>query len=208
MTSTVHTAPPAGAATAVVSERAEPKSARHLPGEASMWAFVIGDLVIFSVYFTIYMLYRIWNHQMFLESQQQLSQTLGLLNTLLLLTSSWFVALSVQLARAGEIARAARLIVGGSACGLAFVVVKAFEWSDKVGQDFVFTTNDFFMFYYMLTGVHLLHVFLGLGILLFMWRELGTAAQPRVAMLETGATYWHMVDLLWLIIYALVYLMR
>jgi nitric oxide reductase NorE protein len=208
MTNTVNAAPPLSSAPAVASRDVAQKPARHLPGDASIWAFVIGDLVIFLAYFIVYTLYRAWNHPAFLQSQEQLSQGLGLLNTLLLLTSSWFVALGAQAAKAGNFAQASRRVAAGGGCGLVFVLVKVFEWSDKISHGLVFTTNDFFMFYYMLTGVHLLHVFLGLGILVFVWRELKGTLRPRVAVLEAGATYWHMVDLLWIVIYALVYLMR
>jgi nitric oxide reductase NorE protein len=173
-----------------------------------MWVFVLGDLVIFSSYFIIFMIYRNQERELFLESQQNLSLTVGVLNTLVLLASSWFVARSVQLTRSGEHSRAMRLTVGGGLCGVAFMLIKAYEWSSKVAQGYTFPSNDFFMFYYMLTGVHLFHVALGLVFLGVAYFELRNPRQRRVSMVETGATYWHMVDLLWVVIFALVYVMR
>lgn len=184
------------------------KTAAHLPSNKDMWVFVLGDLVIFSTYFIIFMIYRHQERQLFLESQQHLSLNIGVVNTLVLLASSWFVAQSVQLTRTGDYDRAVRLTVGGGLCGVAFILLKAYEWSSKIGQGMTFPSNDFFMFYYMLTGVHLFHVALGLVFLGVVFRELRNPKLRRVSMVETGATYWHMVDLLWIVIFALLYVMR
>jgi nitric oxide reductase NorE protein len=173
-----------------------------------MWVFVLGDLVIFGSYFIIFMIYRNQERDLFLASQQHLSLDIGALNTLVLLASSWFVARSVQLTRAGDYARAMKLTVGGGICGVAFMLIKAFEWSSKIAHGYTFPSNDFFMFYYMLTGVHLFHVALGLVFLGVVFFELRNPRLRRVSMVETGATYWHMVDLLWVVIFALVYVMR
>jgi nitric oxide reductase NorE protein len=180
----------------------------HLPSNKDMWVFVLGDLVIFSTYFIIFMIYRHQQRQLFLESQQHLSLNIGVANTLALLASSWFVAQSVQLTRAGDCDRAVRLTVGGGLCGVVFILLKAYEWSSKIGKGLTFPSNDFFMFYYMLTGVHLFHVGLGLVFLGVVFRELRNPKLRRVSMVETGATYWHMVDLLWIVIFALLYVMR
>jgi nitric oxide reductase NorE protein len=187
---------------------ADTKSEAHLPANKDMWVFVLGDLVIFGSYFIIFMIYRNQERDLFLASQQHLSLNVGVLNTLLLLASSWFVARSVQLTRAGDYGRAMRLTVFGGLCGVAFILIKAYEWSSKIGHGFTFGSNDFFMFYYMLTGVHLFHVALGLVFLGVVYFELRNPKFRRVSMVETGATYWHMVDLLWVVIFALVYVMR
>jgi nitric oxide reductase NorE protein len=184
------------------------KSGGHLPSDKDMWVFVLGDLVIFSSYFIIFMIYRHQERQLFLESQQHLSLNIGVINTLVLLASSWFVAQSVQHTRAGEYERAVRLTIGGGLCGVAFIVTKAFEWTSKISHGHTFPSNNFFMFYYQLTGVHLFHVALGLVFLGVVYRELRNPKLRRVSMVETGATYWHMVDLLWIAIFALLYVMR
>ena len=180
----------------------------HLPSNKDMWVFVLGDLVIFSSYFIIFEIYRHQQRQLFLSAQQHLSLNIGVVNTLVLLASSWFVAQSVQLTRAGEYERAMRLTVGGGLCGVVFILLKAYEWSTKIGHGLTFGSNDFFMFYYMLTGVHLFHVALGLVFLGVVFFELRNPKLRRVSMVETGATYWHMVDLLWVVIFALMYVMR
>ena len=187
---------------------ADTKSETHLPANKDMWVFGLGDLVIFGSYFIIFMIYRNQERDLFLASQQHLSLNVGVLNTLVLVASSWFVARSVQLTRAGDYGRAMRLTVFGGLCGVAFILIKAYEWSSKIGHGFTFGSNEFFTFYYMLTVVHLFHVALGLVFLGVTYFELRNPKFRRVTMVETGATYWHMVDLIWVVIFALVYVMR
>jgi nitric oxide reductase NorE protein len=182
--------------------------AEHVPGQSSMWFFVIGDLWIFSAYFACYIYDRGQNQELFLQSQQQLNQGIGVINTVIMLTSSLFVAHAVQAARADRFTEASRLIGLGGACGLGFVVLKMVEWLPKIGAGITPGSNEFFMYYYMLTGLHLLHVLLGLVILAIVRKELHGASRSRAEIVETGATYWHMVDLLWIILFALIYLMR
>lgn len=180
----------------------------HLQGESSMWVFVLGDLVIFGAYFLIFMVARAREPDLFLESQQHLNQTIGVLNTLVLLASSWFIAKGVQAVRAGDHGRAMRLTCYGGLCGGVFLLVKVFEWASEISQGFTLSTNGFFAFYFMLTGVHLLHVVMGLIVVGVVLRELRDPALRRVSMVETGAVYWHMVDLLWIVVFALLYVMR
>jgi nitric oxide reductase NorE protein len=197
-----------GVGTPVMSAEPGGWAAAHLPGDGHMWLMVLGDLIIFGAYFIIFMIYRAIKAPEFLASQQHLNINIGVLNTLVLLASSWFIARSVQAARAEDPARALRLTYLGGLCGVVFIAIKAYEWSTKIGQGFTITRNDFFVFYYMLTGVHLFHVALGLLILGVMVRELRNPRRRRVVMVESGATYWHMVDLLWVVIFALLYVMR
>lgn len=180
----------------------------RVPGDNAIWVMVLGDLIIFGSFFLIFSVHRAMAPQEFLEAQQHLNLTIGVLNTLVLLTSSWFVARSVLAARGGNHAAAIRLTYAGGACGLLFIGIKAFEWSTKVAEGHTIVDNEFFSFYYMLTGVHLFHVLLGLLILGIVVRELGNPRKRRMMMVESSATYWHMVDLLWVVIFGLFYVMR
>ncbi|PRC48271.1 cytochrome C oxidase subunit III, partial [Mycobacterium sp. ITM-2017-0098] len=149
--------------------------------------------------------------QEFLDAQQHLNLNIGVLNTVVLLTSSWFVARSVVAARSGDIAAALRLTYLGGACGVLFIGIKAYEWSAKIAAGHVMggpPSDEFFNFYYMLTGVHLFHVSLGLLIMGIVVRELRNPRKRRMSMVESGAVYWHMVDLLWVVIFGLLYVMR
>jgi len=180
----------------------------HLPGDVHMWVMVLGDLMIFGAYFIMFMIFRALKPEEFLASQQHLNINIGVLNTLVLLASSWFIARSVQAARAADHTQALRLTYLGGLCGAAFIAIKAYEWSSKISQGYTISSNNFFMYYYMLTGVHVFHVVLGLLILGVCVRELRNPRRRRAFMVESGATYWHMVDLLWIVIFALLYVMR
>jgi nitric oxide reductase NorE protein len=197
-----------GSATGVDQSRRVADTRGHVPGEASMWFFVIGDLLIFAVYFVGYMYFRGQNHQLFLASQARLNVDIGAINTVVLLTSSLFVALGTAAARAGNIAAGLRGFWIGLAFGAAFPLLKMFEWIPEITAGLTPGTNLFFMYYYVMTGMHLCHVALGLVILCFVIRNLKTSPTPKISFIETGATYWHMVDVLWLVLFALLYLMR
>lgn len=190
------------------SRHREKRSTGYIPGESSMWFFVLGDLLIFGVYFVFYVFSREQNQALFLHGQQQLNQGIGVINTIALLTSSLFVALGTEAARAQMRTQALRLMGLAFAFGAAFPVIKMFEWIPKVSAGMTPGENLFFTYYYVMTGLHLCHVILGLIILTVVLVELRTADKPRIKLVETGAIYWHMVDLLWLMLLALLYLMR
>jgi len=177
----------------------------HLPGDGHMWVMVLGDLVIFAGYFVIFMIYRTMNPDEFLRAQQHLAINVGVLNTVILLSSSWFVARAVLATRAARYETAIRLVRAGGALGVAFMVVKSYEWFVKIRAGHT-NSEMFFSFYYVITGVHLVHVLIGLIVLGVLVRELRTRRRP--SMVESGAVYWHMVDLLWIVIFGLLYVMR
>ena len=182
----------------------------HLPGETGVWIFIIGDVLVFSLLFSVFVYDRSQEVALFVEQQQLLNQTLGLVNTLLLLTSSWFVALAVHGARTGQLSRARGCFVLAILGGIGFVVIKYFEWSEKIAAGLTIETNNFFMYYYLMTGIHLMHMVIGIGVLVFLWqsvRDTELDAQG-VGVLESGACYWHLVDILWIALFALLYLMR
>jgi nitric oxide reductase NorE protein len=181
----------------------------HVPGDKDVWVFVLGEMVIFSSYFFVYAcMDRSVNEPVFAQSRHHLNQPLALVNTLILLTSSLLVALSVQATRKRDHRVAARFVELGAGCGVLFLLLKGYEWYAKLSQGITLGTNAFFMHYYVMTGVHVLHVLIGLVFLAVLRLELRTRAQPRVSLVEVGATYWHMVDFLWFLIFALLYLMR
>ncbi|WP_216916565.1 cytochrome c oxidase subunit 3 family protein [Nocardia sp. ncl1] len=201
-------AEPPGAASAPIA---------HLPGDVHMWIMVLGDLLIFGAYFVIFMVHRAMEPEEFLAAQQHLDLNLGTLNTLVLLTSSWFVARSVHAARTLRRERAIRLTYAGAALGVLFIAIKAREWTAEISRGHTLVSDEFFSFYYVLTGVHLFHVALGLLILGVVVRELRIPDRQRIlrspdrrrmSMVESGAIYWHMVDLLWIVIFGLLYVMR
>ena len=185
-----------------------PAPALTIPGRLDIWIFVMIEVLIFSSYFVAYMLYRIWNPALYLQSQQQLSQHFGAANTIILLLSSWLIARAVQSAREARYETAQHQVYATMALGLAFVVSKLVEWSIKISDGYTLSTNGFFTFYYFLTGIHVVHVLLGFGFLGVMIYQLRSPVRRSMPTIEAGGIYWHMVDFLWVLIFALLYVMR
>jgi nitric oxide reductase NorE protein len=96
------------------------------------------------------------------------------------------------------------------ACGVGFSVVKVIEYAQKIRAGIVINSNDFYMYYYIFTGIHFLHVLIGLGVLAFMaaYASDGKFSPIKVGHMESGASFWHVVDLLWIALFALLYLLR
>jgi nitric oxide reductase NorE protein len=103
-----------------------------------------------------------------------------------------------------------RLLTAGAAVGAVFVIVKVFEYHEKVSAGITPATNDFYMYYFVMTGLHLAHVLLGLVVLVVLSRTTRATDPSRthIAFLEGGACFWHLVDLLWIVIFPLVFLVR
>jgi nitric oxide reductase NorE protein len=184
------------------------ETARATPGQPDMWVLVMVEALTFSAYFVVYLIWRMRRPELYLESQARLSRELGVADTLILLTSSWSIARCVQRARAGDYRGALASAVLTILLGLLFTGAKLYEWGSKVAQGLYFGTNEFFSFYYFLTGMHLLHVLVGFIVLGVVVHQLWSPARRSQELIETGATYWHMVDFLWMIIFALLYVMR
>ena len=191
---------------AIESRMSRDNAVGHVPGELGVWMFIVGDLIVFSLFFVTFLYYRGLEVDLFTTSQRHLNQTFGAINTFFMLTSSWFVASAVHAARhrLGKVTPICLLLA--MVCGAGFAIVKVLEYGEKISAGITLTTNNFFMYYYMLTGVHLFHVAIGLVFLGVVYAELRNRKQ--LALVETGATYWHMVDLLWVVIFALLYVMR
>ncbi len=183
---------------------------RHIPGEAGIWVFIGGDIVVFSLFFITFLIYRLDAPAIFQASQALLNQQFGMLNTLLMLTSSWFVAMGVNAFRRGLKVLASWAFCAALLCGLGFVIVKGFEYAEKITADITVNSNDFFMFYFMFTGIHLVHVIIGMGVLTFLAAHARGSIDPqtRLRNLESGASFWHLVDLLWIVLFALFYLVH
>ncbi|KKC04146.1 cytochrome c oxidase subunit 3 [Mycobacterium nebraskense] len=195
-----------GAETTTESQRAN-----QVPGEPGIWVFIFGDLLLFAYLFLLYLHYRRHDPELFARWQRHLNTDLGVAYTLLLLTSSLFVVFALRLIRLGNNRTAARLVLGAMGCGVAFAGIKVLEYYTKVHAGITPATNDFYLFYYVLTGLHLVHVAIGIGVLSFMgWlaRRAPDLSPLRLRLAEGCACFWHMVDLLWLVIFPLLYLVR
>ncbi len=186
------------------------KKRRHLPGLEGVWVFVTADMTVFGILFALFMVGRDQDPEIFESSRQSLNPDFGGVNTLILLTSSWFVVLAVDAVKRKEGDGAQHYLAGAFACGVAFMVSKAIEYTQKLNENITLLTNDFYMYYFTLTGIHLMHVVAGNVVLAVLWfmARARTIDPERPTVLESGATYWHMVDLLWVMLFPLLYLVR
>ncbi len=183
--------------------------ASHVPGEHSLWLLILGDMVIYAIMFLVFAYSYQQQPEAFAAGQAVLNKSFGFTNTLILLTSSWLVAKGVRSIRLQPQVDASRWLLLALLCGGVFVVSKVLEYSLKINAGVVLTSSDFFMYYYMITAFHLIHVLIGMTLLVFMWRIARRPQVPHenVRFLENGATFWHLVDLLWIMIFPLIYLL-
>jgi nitric oxide reductase NorE protein len=186
-------------------------SARFVPGQPDMWAFVLFETLVFTGYFGFYLFYRARSPELFLHSQAQLDLRIGVFNTLVLLLSSWSVARCVQSSRAGAYRAALRDVLITAAFAAVFLFLKVFEWVRLVGMGNGLDSNDFFTYYFFLTGIHFVHLLIGLvvlGVIVYQLRSPARRERELQKNVETCATYWHTVDFLWVLIFALLYVVR
>lgn len=182
--------------------------AGHIPGEAGLWIFILGDMTLFGALMLVFLWERRSDPLAFRDSAHHLIQPIGAANTLVLLFSSYLVVRALTAHRNDRHAVAKRSVTGAIVCAAIFVILKAAEYSGEIASGHTPSSGLFFTFYFVLTGLHLLHVLVGTAILLVWRKMLGRhrrwTESPRLA--EGFAIYWHMVDLLWVAIFALVYL--
>ncbi|MCV7076400.1 cytochrome c oxidase subunit 3 family protein [Mycobacterium szulgai] len=186
----------------------ENKRATFVPGQPDMWAFVLFETLVFTGYFGFYLFYRARSSELFLHAQAHLDLRIGVFNTLVLLLSSWSVARCVQSSRAGAYRAAHRDVYITAACAAIFLFFKVFEWARLVGTGNGPDSNDFFTYYFFLTGIHFVHLLIGFVVLGVIVYQLRSPARRSQELVETCATYWHTVDFLWVLIFALLYVVR
>jgi nitric oxide reductase NorE protein len=183
-----------------------PVRAGTIPGEAGLWVFILGDMTIFGVFFVVFTSEVSDDRALFARSSDALHPSIGAANTLLLLVSSYLVILALRGWRLSPKAPSPGWLLGAMACGGAFMVSKGVEYTLELSAGHTPASGPFFTFYYVLTGVHLLHVVIGVTLLGVWWRGSRRGAAVSRIFREGAAVYWHMVDLLWLVIFALLYL--
>jgi nitric oxide reductase NorE protein len=189
---------------------ADPAKPRRLPGVDGVWVAVGADSVIFAILFLTFMQDRLKDPTLFEASRHTLDMTFGGVDTLILLTSSWSVALAIQALKRGLVDRMPRYLFGGALTGLLFMLSKSIEYFQKFAGGLTPATNAFYMWYFTLTGIHLLHVVFGTSLLTYLWIKSrgGVYNSSNRVVPECVASYWHLVDLLWIVIFPLLYLMK
>lgn len=181
-----------------------------VPGEPGVWVALIAEMATFTALFGVIVWSRASNPRIFSEGQAVLSQPLGLFNTIVLIVGSVLVVNAITAVQTGQQQQASRSLGAAMLCGAVFAGVKALEYHHVVQHGAFIHTNAYWMLFFAVTGAHLLHVFVGVSVLGLIRRrvELGLPG-PRDRDLFMSATcYWHMVDLLWLVLFPLFYLVN
>ncbi len=184
--------------------------AKRLPGDLAIWLFIFMELLVFGIFFIVYAYMRQQNVVMFNHYQLTLDREIGFVNTLLLITSSYFVVQAVHAIKLNRIKPTINWLYAALAGGAGFLILKSVEYYGKFSEGINLSTNTFYMFYLSLTMFHFLHVILGMIILaaVVYKAKAGAYSLDNSTGVETGASYWHMVDLVWIILFPLVYIMR
>ncbi|NVN95410.1 MAG: cytochrome c oxidase subunit 3 family protein [Bacteroidetes bacterium] len=193
----------------------------HRDDEASklgMWLFIFTELLLFGGLFLVYSIYR-WQYPVnFHEASLELSVTIGVINTIVLLFSSMTIAMALTAIQKNNKKLALRLIAVTLLMALIFLINKYFEWGHKFehglypGSDLMALLERghllYFSLYFFMTGLHALHIIVGMILLIIAYFKVkkDSVNSDRFVFLENGALYWHLVDLIWIFLFPLMYL--
>ena len=167
-----------------------------------MWVLIVSELAVFGTCLLVFLALRLTDPALFASSQDQLHRAAAGINTVVLVTSGYLAALALAAIRQGGKARARGMMLAASGLGLVFLALKAVEYMDAFGQGIGIETNSFFTFYFLLTGFHAAHVIAGIVILLIL------SVRPTPTGVEAGTQFWHMVDLVWVLLFPIIYLLQ
>ena len=190
-------------------------------GKLGMWLFLVTEIMLFGVFFAGYGIFHYLYPEMFREAHHHLDKKMGALNTVVLLISSLTMALSIAFIQRDEVKKSKIMLIITFLCACIFLVVKYFEYSHKIhlgilpGQFFTaqheFKASNvalFFSFYFVMTGTHGIHVLLGMGAIAWIYYRMcrGDFNSRKFAAVEFVGLYWHIVDLIWIFLFPLLYL--
>lgn len=183
------------------------KNIFYPPGGILMWIIIYLELITFGMAFVAFVYYGHQEPEVFHQSRLQLNTTFGAINTVFLLTSGFFMAIAVHQFTEKNIAKSSFYFKLTMLGGLLFLLLKSVEYYHKIESGISLETNMFFSFYWMLTAFHLIHVIMGMVILI--WTNYGMTKKNSDTVIEdveACAAFWHMCDLIWLLLFPILYL--
>lgn len=182
-----------------------------LPGDGAWWMFLTAEFGTLCIFFVVFAFMRSANPEEFKAAQSLLDPRMALANSLILMTSGYCMARGLHSLRHNhaDAKPAVRWVLIAALLGIIFIGIKSTEYAAKFELGLSLSSGTFWFFYYFLTGFHFLHVLLGIGFLLWVALRLGRG--PRTAELQVQAescgAFWHMLDLVWIILFPLLYLL-
>lgn len=201
-----------------MSAAAHEKHVDYTGAKIGMWLFLFTEVLLFGGMFLLYAVYRAKYPQEFHHAAMELDTVLGTVNTILLLTSSMTVALSITAIQKGNKKLSSYMLGATILMGSGFLVNKYFEWSAKIAHGIYPNSSEllnhssgevlFYGLYYIMTGLHGLHVMVGIILLAVMWYYVAKELVHKAdfVKLENSGLYWHLVDIIWIFLFPLFYL--
>jgi len=183
------------------------KNVYYPPGGILLWIIIFLELITFGVALIALVFYAKEGPVLFHESRLHLNVTFGTINTVLLLTSGFFMAVTVHKLKQNQKEKAKKYLLLTMLFGVLFLVLKSIEYNAKLDAGLVMGSNTFFTFYWMLTLFHVIHVIVGLVILTSVYFGLKKKnSTTKIEDVEASAAFWHMCDLIWLLLFPVIYL--
>ncbi len=191
-----------------MEETHDHSSLSNPPGGALIWFVIFMETITFIVGIYFYLSSRQENLSLFVEMQKKLNINFAVMNTLALVTSGYFVAMAVNYLKKTQREKSRQFLLIGIFFGLCFVGIKMYEYSEKISQGYTTSYNTFFTFYWFLTFFHYMHVVVATLILTVLYFKLKKQEEGEMMALEVGASLWHMCDLIWIILFPTLFLIR
>lgn len=185
------------------------KSIYYPPGGILIWFLIILELFTFLGASMVFLVYRSNTLEEFLIGRNLLNPLLGTINTIVLITSGYFIANSLHQLRENNYKASSNSTLISLLLGIIFLIIKSTEYYIKISHGIGLEYNTFFTFYWLMTGFHFVHVLFGVGLLTYSWISLKKKKYSSANMfdIESIATYWHMCDLIWILIFPILYLL-
>lgn len=181
--------------------------ARHLPGDLALWFFVLAELSVFALLIAGFAVARFLDPVGFNAGPEALGLTDGVALTLCLLGAGSCVVAALEQARISRPGRAGLWLLAAQGLGWGYIVLKAQEYQHLASQGLSIDSGGFFTQYWLISGFHFVHVLLGLLVLLLLSVSLAWRRPVALSTLESAGIYWHMLDLVWVMLFALFYLL-
>lgn len=180
------------------------------PGGILIWIVILVELITFAAGLTIFSMQKIANPELFYESGKLLLQKIALVNTIILITGGYFMAMAVTSLKQDKPKESSSWTLAAIATGLAFILLKSYEYYQKLEHGINLDYNSFFTFYWLLTGFHYLHVLIATLILVGVYFNIraGKYSKEKFLDVESSAAFWHMCDLVWLMLFPIIYLLN
>ncbi|PHR72535.1 MAG: nitric oxide reductase [Lutibacter sp.] len=183
------------------------KNIYYPPGGILLWIIIFLELITFGIALIFFVLSSKENPELFHTSRLQLNATFGMINTVFLLTSGFFMALTVKEFKIKNISKSKKYLLATMLFGILFLILKTIEYSGKLDAGLGVGHNSFFAYYWFLTLFHVIHVIVGLVILTTIYFGLKKEKlTTEVEDVEASAAFWHMCDLIWLLLFPTIYL--